>query len=170
MQATCTREPSWPEPYANRLLGHLLGQNPSDLVGRPGLDPGTYGLKVQVRAFQRVAVRRTASQNCRQKASPAWRMSSARRRRRDGRRIEPSCRCCDRFSNDLTESKPKGRKSDHDRSAEDSLRALRIGATRNVTTHSNKHTDQFLSQFIARCPGIVVDDVLFGYQSGQVIE
>ncbi len=39
-----------------------------------------------------------------------------------------------------------------------------------MATHSNKHTDEFLSQLIARCPGIVVDDVLFGYQSGQVIE
>ena len=36
---------------------------PSDLVGRPGLDPGTLGLKVLVTALYRVADRRTVSQN-----------------------------------------------------------------------------------------------------------
>jgi hypothetical protein len=39
----------------------------SDLVGRPGLDPGTLGLKVLVKALRRGAVRLTASQNCRWK-------------------------------------------------------------------------------------------------------
>jgi hypothetical protein len=40
----------------------------SDLVGRPGLDPGTLGLKVLVRVFWRVAVRLLVSQNCRRRA------------------------------------------------------------------------------------------------------
>ena len=34
-------------------------------VGRPGLDPGTLGLTVLVRALQRLASRFTVSQNCR---------------------------------------------------------------------------------------------------------
>jgi hypothetical protein len=33
------------------------------LVGRPGLDPGTLGLKVLVKSLRRVARRRTVSQN-----------------------------------------------------------------------------------------------------------
>ena len=37
------------------------------LVGRPGLDPGTLGLKVLVKALRHVASSRTASQNCRWK-------------------------------------------------------------------------------------------------------
>jgi hypothetical protein len=40
------------------------GISASELVGRPGLDPGTLGLKVQVRALQRVSHRRTKSQTC----------------------------------------------------------------------------------------------------------
>jgi hypothetical protein len=33
------------------------------LVGRPGLDPGTLGLKVLVKSLRRVALSRTLSQN-----------------------------------------------------------------------------------------------------------